>query len=236
MPKLHLYGGGKGGVGKSFVCRTACQYLLDKEQSFTAFDTDRSNPDFMRIYGKAANCRVAILSESARYEDAGNAIYNAATKSQVLCNLPAQILPALRLWIEENGILELAKEDDVQFVHWFVTNGSWDSIKLFKRYFSLFPEMRYIFVKNNGMTEDFSGLDEDAELAELLTVHGIPVMEFPKFHGSSTRNRIDGDSLTFAKARDRKQNFSSIDRRRVHTFLEKAYACFDELKVFEDNA
>lgn len=28
--RVHLFGGDKGGVGKTFVCRTCIQYYLDK--------------------------------------------------------------------------------------------------------------------------------------------------------------------------------------------------------------
>ncbi|MEM8610661.1 MAG: hypothetical protein AAGF93_01490 [Cyanobacteria bacterium P01_H01_bin.105] len=231
MKTIHLFNGEKGGVGKSFVCRAACQYLLDNNIDYILVESDRSNPDARRAYGEATDCKVAILSESEKHEDAANTIYNAAIQKPVLVNLPAQILPAFKLWIEANGILELAEEDGITFVNWFLTNGSWDSLNLFKRYVSLFPSMRHIPVKNLGLTEDFSGLDEDEELQALLEEKQLTVMEFPRFHGAATKNRIDAQSLTFGEARIY-EGFSSIDRRRVKTFLDKAYRCFEATNAF----
>ena len=60
------------------------------------------------------------------------------------------------------------------------------------------------------------------------------MLDFPRFHGSATLNRIDADSLTFGKARDRKLNFSSIDRRRVKTFMEKVDAFFTASGAFAE--
>ena len=51
MTHIHLFGGEKGGVGKSFVCRTAIAFHLHRQLDFVAFDADRSIADVLRIYG-----------------------------------------------------------------------------------------------------------------------------------------------------------------------------------------
>lgn len=186
----------------------------------------------MRIYGKTCNCKVAIFSEGEKYDDAANKLYLSAVKQRTLVNLPAQVLPALKRWLQENDILALAKEDGVEFVHWFVSNGSYDSLSLFRKYVVQFPTMRHFFVKNHGVAMDWSGFEEDEKLLAFIAERGIPVLDFPRFHGAATRNRVDADSLTFGKARDRKLNFSSIDRRRVKTFMEKASAFLDASGAF----
>jgi hypothetical protein len=65
MPDLHLFGGEKGGVGKSLVCLAALQFHLDNKIPCTVFDKVRSNPEFMRIY-QSVGCKVAIFSEGGR--------------------------------------------------------------------------------------------------------------------------------------------------------------------------
>lgn len=226
MADVHFFGGEKGGSGKSFVCRSGCQVLLDHRVRFALYEADRSNPDCLRIYGKATGCKLAVFSEGQKYEDAANRLYEQAIANLTLVNLPAQVLPALKRWIEENDILALSEEDGVVFHHWFVSNGSWDSLTLFRRYVTLFPAMRHYFVKNLGVADDFSGFDEDEALLTLVQERQIPVLEFPRFHGAATKNRIDAKSLTFGKARSHKVNFSSIDRRRVKTFMSKAESFF----------
>jgi len=50
MAHFHFIGGEKGGVGKSLVARLLAQYLIDHEQPFLGFDTDRSHGALMRFY------------------------------------------------------------------------------------------------------------------------------------------------------------------------------------------
>lgn len=235
MADAHLFGGEKGGAGKSFVCRAACDYLLSREQPFTLFEADRSNPDCKRIYGRVVPCKLAIFSEGQQYEDAANRFYELAINKRVLVNLPAQVLPALRRWVEENDILALAGEDGVIFHHWFISNGSWDSLNLFRKYVVLFPDMQHYFVKNLGVAEDFSGFEEDEELLKLVKRQKIPVLEFPRFHGAATRNRIDASSLAFGEAAMGKGMRSSIDRRRVKTFLGRVDTFFSQSGAFADD-
>jgi hypothetical protein len=229
---IHLFGGEKGGVGKSLVCRAAVQYHLDNDLDVSVFDTDRSNPDVRRIYGTAAKCRVAVFSEGEKYEDKANQIYNAALKKRVLCNLPAQVMIPVRNWFENNELLEIAAEDKVSFYQWFVSDGGYDSLNLLGKSLEVFgPSVKHIVVKNNGKTDDWEAFEQDDNLQALLSEHKAVVVDFPKFIGSVERNRIDGENMTFAKAREDKK-FGSISRQRVKKFLREAYAAFEEAGVF----
>lgn len=116
MADLHFIGGEKGGVGKSLVARTLTQYLIDREIPCVLFDTDRSNPDLARIYGKTVKCRLAVFSEGEKYEDTANQVFNTATSQRVLVNLPAQVFPAMRKWFEDNDLFDIAAEEEVKLV------------------------------------------------------------------------------------------------------------------------
>jgi hypothetical protein len=155
MSAIHLFGGEKGGVGKSFVCKTAIAYHLDRKIEFVAFDADRSNPDVMRIYGPLTGCEGAVFSEGEKYEDTANSIFNAAMSQRVLVNLPAQSLIPLKAWIEKNELFDLAAESGVEFVNWFVSDCGYDSLKLFGQSLDFFGDRaRHIFVANYGMTNE----------------------------------------------------------------------------------
>jgi hypothetical protein len=229
--ELYFFGGEKGGVGKSFVCRTAIQYHLDYEIPFTPFEADRSNPDVSRIY-QSSNCKLAVFSEGEKYEDAANAIYNAALKKRVLVNLPAQVLVPMRAWIEKNELFAIAEEDGIVFHHIFVSDGGYDSLSLFKRSLDYFGDfMPHVFVKNFGRCDDWAGFEEDDNLQQRIQECNVTVIEFPKFIGTADRNRIDAESLTFGKARELKK-FGSISRQRVKSFLRSSYQAFEEAGVF----
>ena len=229
--KICLFGGEKGGVGKSTTCRTAIQYHIDHGIPFIPFDCDRSNPDIARIY-QSANCKLAVFSEGERYEDAANNIYNAALEKRVLVNLPAQVLTPVRDWIEKNELFALAEEDGIVFEHIFISDGGFDSLSLFHRSLDYFGEfMPHVFVKNLGRCDDWSGFDEDEELQERIEDYNVTVIDFPKFIGTADRNRIDAESLTFGEARERK-TWGSISRQRVKSFLRSSYRAFEEAGVF----
>lgn len=232
MASIHLFGGEKGGVGKSLVCRTAVQYHLDNKLEVSVFDTDRSNPDVRRIYGDAAKCRVAVFSEGEKYEDKANQIYNTALKKRVLCNLPAQVMIPVRNWFENNELLDIAAEDGVTFYQWFVIDGGYDSLNLLGKSLEYFgAAVPHIVVKNNGKTDDWEAFEQDDDLQALLDANKAIVIEFPKFIGSVERNRLDAENMTFAAAREDKK-FGSISRQRVKKFLREAYTAFEASGVF----
>ena len=64
MAHIHFIGGEKGGVGKSLVARLLAQYLIDHEQPFLGFDTDRSHGALMRFYAGYASPVVVDSYES----------------------------------------------------------------------------------------------------------------------------------------------------------------------------
>jgi hypothetical protein len=236
MPAIHLFGGEKGGVGKSFVCRTAISYLLKKEIEFVAFDADRSNPDVMRIYGPLTGCEGAVFSEGEKYEDTANGIFNAAMNQRVLVNLPAQSLIPLKAWIEKNELFDLAADSGVEFVSWFVSDCGYDSLKLFGQSLDFFGDRaRHIFVANYGMTEDWESLKKDKALMQRLRDPNVKVLKFPKLLGNYGRNQIDALCLTFEAAAEN-DDFGAISRQRVKSFLRKAFEQFDELGVFDDKS
>jgi hypothetical protein len=234
MADIHLFGGEKGGVGKSFVCRTAIAYHLAKNIDCVPFDTDRSNADVLRIYGETAGCRQAILSEADKFDDAANAIFNTALDGRrVLVNLPAQVMPSLSLWIASNELFEIADESGVSFVSWFVSDCGLDSLKLFGELLDTFGDrMRHVFVANYGITENWSRLRNDKGLMQRMKAQRVSLVTFPKFIGRSHRDQIDERSLTFAQA-EACEDFGEIGRQRVKSFLRKASEQFEAVGVFD---
>ena len=232
MADIHFFGGEKGGVGKSFVCRAAIQYLLDREEVFAVFDTDRSNPDVRRIY-QETGCRVAVFSEGEKYEDKANSIYNTALEKRVLVNLPAQVFIPVKEWFERNELLSIASDDGVKFFYWFVCDGGYDSLKLLGKSLEFFKsDVSHILVKNLGKCDDWEPLENDDYLQSLMAQYEVKVIDFPKFIGNADRNAIDAASLTFGEAREYKQ-FGSIGRQRVKRFLREAKEVFESAGVFD---
>lgn len=228
MSELIFVGGEKGGVGKSMCAKTLCQFHFDRGIPFTLVELDRSNPDCIRCY-KDGSAKLGILSEGEKYEDAGNILFNAALEQRTIANLPAQVLPALKQWIANNSIFELAEEAGVGLYHLHVSDAGFDSLSLFVRYVKTFDtQLHHVFVKNLGRADDWSPLSEDTELQTLISEHQIPVIELPKFVGNRDRNLLDQLSLSFGKGREY-EGFDVISRQRIKTYLKNAYKAFDQL-------
>jgi len=234
MTAIHWFGGEKGGVGKSFVCRSAIEYMLAKEKDCIIFDTDRSNPDVLRLYKQAAGARPAILSEAEKYEVAAGTIYNAALEEQkpVLVNLGAASFRSLKLWMEKNYVLRSAKLNGITFYNWFVSNGGSDSLRQFGEALDYFGNsVQHVFVKNFGMTDDWSALNADDELLARMDAAGVTVLEFPRFVGNRDRNRIKDLGLTFAAAQ-RHEAFDMLSQQRIKFYLDDVFDEFDKRGVF----
>ncbi|ESA37125.1 hypothetical protein N836_00150 [Leptolyngbya sp. Heron Island J] len=235
QPNLcHLAGGEKGGVGKSILSRTMIQLCLDSGLDFHCVETDRSNPDMARLYKSVIDVKYGILSEGSQYEDHANIIYNCALEKRTIVNLPAQVMPSLQAWFEALDLLSLAEEDGVSFIYWFVSDGGWDSLSLLRHVLTTFEgaaAWRTIIVLNEGTGgQDWSGFAEDDALQALIKTHDTPVIKLGRFNGTSTRNRIDRESLTFGQALNH-TSFSSIERQRVKKYLREAYAAIESVGV-----
>ena len=221
--KIHLAYNPKGGVGKSFFLRAFVQYLLDRDYSFTVFDTDRNNPDVYRCYKNIIPIKLAIFSEATKYEDAANNIFNNAIDLTTLVNLPAQVYEPLKLWIYNNELLEVGKEVGVRFHFWHVTDAGYDSLQLLKKTLKLYQHhVDYTVVKNYGRATDFEAMESDTELQELLEQYAVPTIALPCFIGSTLRNTIDAQSLSFGEALNNKE-LGVIQKQRIRKFLRESY-------------
>lgn len=232
MPSLLWATGEKGGVGKSFFARTVLQYYVDRRWPVQAFDLDRSNPDVRRCYSQILDVQVAILSEASKFEDSANAMFNAAIEKDVIANLPAQVGPALRSWIEQNQLLDLADELGVRLQMAWVSDAGFESLKLLKKSLNTYGDrIGHILIANYGMTDDWGFLNNDTELQELLTAHAVPVVALPRFVGNADRNFLDAHSLDFGSGLQHPV-LGPISRQRIKTYLRKAYAAFEAAELF----
>lgn len=232
MHTIYYVGGEKGGTGKSFLTKSILQYLYDYGLDFVAIDTDRSNPDVKRCYDKVCSVKLAVLSEAERLQDSGNIIFNAALEHDVVCNLPAQVAPALHQWLTDNNLIELAAEMDIKMRLFFVSDAGYESLKLFERSLTRFgADIPHTLVRNFGMTDDWSPVTDDHELQALIERYKVKVIDLPRFIGNADRNFIDRHSISFGEALTHPA-LGAISRHRVKTFLKKTYQAFESAQLF----
>jgi hypothetical protein len=71
---IYLIGGCKGGVGKSLVSMSIIDFLLDKKQKVTLFETDLTNPDVLKTYKKIIPTELVDLDGPDGWIDMINAV------------------------------------------------------------------------------------------------------------------------------------------------------------------
>ena len=229
MATIHLVDGEKGGVGKSFVTRAMIQYGIDRELPFVAVETDRSNPDVNRVYKD--RCQFAVFSEDEKQAGKADRIFEMAMEQPVIVSLPSQVNRAVTAWIEANRLFEVSQEYDVSFCKWFVTNGEYDSIRLFQASLDYYGEqMTHVLVRNFGLCDEWSQVDNDKSLQKLIAKYGVKVIDFPKL-GYQERYLINQKQLRFDDA-TRSSDLTVLGRQRVVNFLKAAYAAFDSTEVW----
>jgi len=231
MSKLHFIGGEKGGVGKSLVARLLAQYLIDRQQPFLGFDTDKSHGALLRFYGEFASPVVID-----RYESLDRIVEAAmeVPERRILVDLAAQTHQFLTNWIEDSGLLELSGELDLGLTYWHVMDAGKDSVDLLARLLEhLGGKLEIILVLNEVRGDRFdileaSGLQVQAE--EM----GAKIMRLRKLQDAAMQ-KIDAHNTSFWAAVNLSDKSGTslglMERQRVKLWLNKAYAGLDALAV-----
>lgn len=232
MPTIHLPTGEKGGVGKTFFTRTMIQYAIDRKFTFTAVETDRSNPDVAGVYKDI--CKYAIFSEDEKQLDKADSIFEYATEQSVIVSLPSQVHRAVSSWIDRNELFKIGEQYKVNFCNWFVCNGRFDSVKLLIASLNHYQNrMPHILVRNWGMCDDWSQVEQDQDLQKLIKKYKVKTIDFPKLEYKEAY-LIDKHRLNFAEAKKHK-DFTVLGKQRVVNFLDSAYSIFDSTGVWDES-
>ena len=257
MATVHLINAEKGGVGKSFITSVLVEYLRKKNVPFYLVAADRSNPTSTNRYkekdkkkeeGKEEekeapqpvkeryqkfweeSVRFIVFSESEKKEDAPDDLFELALEKTVVVDLPAQAFRPVSQWLTKKNILQLGKEHKVQFCNWFVCDGEDDSINLFLQSLKFYQtEMPHVLIKNWGRCEDWEYFEGNEVLQAAIKQYQVPVIEFPKL-SDGKRIKINARRWTFEEALE-SEEFKTIARQDIKTFLDKAYAAFAKAEV-----
>jgi hypothetical protein len=231
MARIHFIGGEKGGVGKSLVARLLAQYLLDRQQAFIGFDSDRSHGALMRFYAGYAS---PVLID--RYESL-DAVVEAAVENherRVLVDLAAQTFEPLTKWLEESDVPALQNEVGLSIRYWHVMDNGRDSVDLLKRLLEQFGRrLQYTLVLNQLRGDDFA-LFEQSGLKHLALELGAQMVVLPRLQ-EAAMTKIDVNSCSFWAATNSADKSVSglglLERQRVKTWLKKVYEGFDLLDI-----
>lgn len=229
MSAIHFIGGEKGGVGKSLVARLLAQYLIDHKLPFLGFDSDRSHGALLRFYGAFASPVVIDRYESL------DKVVEAATEHpnhQIIVDLAAQTHQPLVQWMEESGMLELAREFGIAVRYWHVMDSGKDSVDLLGKLLERFgTQLDYVLVLNQLRGDNFE-IFEKSGLKERALGLNAKILSLPRLH-EQAMTRIDARSTSFwaaAHSGDKElTGLGLLERQRVRVWLAKAYAELDKI-------
>ena len=231
MATIHLIGGEKGGVGKSIVARLLAQYMIDHDLPFIGFDTDKSHGSLLRFYADYASPTIIDNYKSL------DAIMEAASEQpeqRILVDLAAQTHHPLAQWIEESGVLELAKELSITIYYWNVMDSGKDSVDLLNKLLSQFgTKLNYVLVQNQLRDEHFNIL-EFSGVKERALAFDAKVMILKRLH-APVMTKIDSNSYSFWAAKNKDNEsldaLGLLERQRVKIWLSHAYKEIESLGI-----
>jgi hypothetical protein len=219
---IHIIDGEKGGCGKSFVCKTFIEYCKSIAYNMVIIDADTSNQDIAKIY---PHVEVAFFSDDEKQAKEADKIFDLAFEKSVLVNLPAQAYDNVTNWIKRNDLANLGKENSIFFIKWFVCTGGVDSVSFFLKSLSdLGDDIIHVFVRNQGLCDDWSYIEAMPEFQEAAYKYNFVVMDFPKFPFWE-RNAIERLGINFSDAIIHSE-LKVVSKQRVKNFLKLAYTSF----------
>jgi hypothetical protein len=230
MSQIHFIGGEKGGVGKSLVARLLAQYFIDRSLPFLAFDTDRSHPALMRFY---AGYTSPVVIDQAKSLDSIVEAALADPERRVLVDLAAQTQQPLESWIEDSGLLELAKELGITLTYWHVMDAGRDSVDLLSKLLDRFGDrIRLLLVLNEVRGDHFDLLKASGQL-ERAQALGAATVSLRKL-AESTVHAIDAHSASFWAAVNASERavtgLGLLERQRVKVWLQRVYTELDRVQ------
>ena len=200
-------------MGKSLISRAFVDYMIEKSYPYFLVDADSEIRDVKKYYPEA---RVLNFSDDPKRMLEPDWIISQANKfpgHTLIVNLPGNAYEPLKEWLRvqiaqevpqnarevpqvDDGSPQLAPELSEslrarnglpQFVHLFVTDGSWSSIQMFRASIrDLGNFLPHVLVRNNGSNRSAYGWDHVDEalplLAKTIKAYQVLDVEFPDIY------------------------------------------------------
>lgn len=230
MSSLHLIGGEKGGVGKSFTARLLAQYFVDKDLPFIGFDSDQSHGTFSRFYSEFTS---PLNTSSFDSLDTIVEVVEQSPEQNIIVDLAAQTFANLVKWLDESEILTIMGELGVSVYVWHVMDDGADSLNLLGKTLQQFGDapVQLVVVENQGRGEDFDMVERSETFAS-AKAHNAHTVVLSRLQTSLVR-KIDFSNASFWAAANNNDLMSTVERHRVRAWLNKHYLQIDTILLEE---
>lgn len=226
MGTLHLIGGEKGGVGKSFTSRLLAQYFIDNNKTLIGFDTDASHTTFSRFYADyTSSIKVDDYSSLDQIIDAAEQ----NPQANIIVDLAAQTARKIQQWIDDSDLFGILQELDYQLYVWHVMDDGADSMHLLTGLMSDLSDKpaSFVVVQNYGRGKSFTQF-EHSPVYQQAKANNSKTFLLPNLEENLTQ-KIDFGSLSFWAAANNKDVMKVVERHRSGVWLKFCYQQIDRL-------
>jgi hypothetical protein len=189
--------GSKGGVGKSITAMAVLDCLTAKQGFVRLVESDSSNPDVLKSYGRTVECEQVDLDDVDGWIQLVNTC-DAQSFKTVVVNTPARNNAGVRKHGEI--LLNSLKELGRQLITLWVINRQRDSLDLLSEYLDLMPG-GIVHVVQNGYFGDAKKFElyQNSALRERITKQGGISLYLPDLADRVT-DELYSKRITLAQA------------------------------------
>lgn len=252
IKNLLIIGGEKGGVGKSFFTRYLLAHIVAQkgEKEIVCYDADPSVDDVYQIFSRKDWMKKAYLSDNKLQVNEAYKIFK-DKKPTVIVNLPSNIRRNFHNFCEENGLFdqETQKEIYETCYYFFISDGSFQSIKLLSEHLDKYQNKEFIktiLILNagqNGNSYDFSYLNNEEGtlgiLKEQLEKSKNPVLIFPEL-SPALRFNVDAlmceESIEFNELITNPEHLDTLRRMNFRKYMKNLDTFFHSIIKWKDNS
>ncbi|MGK7881647.1 MAG: hypothetical protein AB4060_16340 [Crocosphaera sp.] len=139
-------------------------------------------------------------------------------------------------WLQR-GILDLAKEENVEIVFWFVTDGSPESINLLSQSLSTYKErVSTILVVNEGLSKKAMENINNSSIGQVVENQILATIKMPLLFLSPQEKKLIKEKkipLKEAANRTKKEGLTIIAKQRITQFLRQCHQQLDTLNILK---
>lgn len=228
MANIHFVLQGKGGVGKSFVSSLLTQYLLNKNQTVTAIDTDPNNTTLLNMKALKAKFLQLVDSEGKfdvrAFDKIVELVFEKKSSNYVVDSGATTFIPLVD-YLKENEAIDFLKNNEMEvYMHIPIVGGQAreDTILGLTQLVNAFDCNFIIWVNEyHGTLNDFEDTEHYKAIKDKIKAI-IYLNSLSKDTFGKDLLDLTSKNLTFDEALQDK-SFSLMSKQRLNIFKDKAF-------------
>lgn len=204
MSVIHLVDGAAGSVGKSLFCRTLLHHYISHQLNYQLVEAHLSHPDVSLLYDP--NCPKVDFAHSDRPNHSPDIIFDLALKQPVIVHLPGYSFYGIEQWNQRTGLIEQAKQHQLQIVRWFLCKNATSFNQMEQSCLQYREHIHHALVLNQFFQKEWT-----------LTADWPLTVKMPKLPDKE-RNWLDAHGVRFDQVNQ--SSLPLLSKQRIHTFLK----------------